>query len=56
MAAGIGVDLLLAVGSVGAPAGVYDQLLAGARAGRLPRAALEESAARIDELAATYAG
>ena len=35
---------------------VFDALLAEARAGRLPRAALERSAARIDELAATYAG
>jgi beta-N-acetylhexosaminidase len=51
-----GVDLLLFVGSERATAAVYDQLLAGARAGHLPRAALEESAARIDELAATYAG
>jgi beta-N-acetylhexosaminidase len=51
-----GVDLLLFVGSERATAAVYDPLLAAARAGRLPRAALEVSAARIDELAATYAG
>ena len=35
---------------------VYDRLLAEARAGRLTRAALEQSAARIEELKATYAG
>jgi beta-N-acetylhexosaminidase len=51
-----GVDLLLFVGSERSTAGVYDALLAEARAGHLPRAALERSAARIDELAATYAG
>jgi beta-N-acetylhexosaminidase len=51
-----GVDLLLFVGSERSTAAVYDQLLAAARNGRLSRAALEESAARIDELAATYAG
>ena len=51
-----GVDLLLFVGSERSTAAVYDQLLAAARDGRLSRAALEESAARIDELAATYAG
>jgi hypothetical protein len=31
-------------------------LLAAARAGDLPRAALEQSRARIDELTATYGG
>jgi beta-N-acetylhexosaminidase len=51
-----GVDLLLFVGSERSTAAVYDALLAEARAGRLPRPALEASAARIDELAATYAG
>jgi hypothetical protein len=35
---------------------VFGQLLAAARDGRLPRAALERSATRIGELAATYAG
>jgi hypothetical protein len=35
---------------------LFDRLLAEARAGRLPRRALERSAARIDELAATYTG
>jgi beta-N-acetylhexosaminidase len=51
-----GVDLLLFVGSERSTAAVYDALLAEARAGRLSRAALEASAARIDGLAATYAG
>ena len=51
-----GVDLLLFVGSESSTARVYDGLLAEARAGRLPRAALERSAARIEELTATYAG
>lgn len=51
-----GVDLLLFVGSERSTAAVYDALLAEARAGRLSRAALEASAARIEELAATYAG
>jgi len=55
-AARAGVDLLLFVGSERSTDAVYDQLLAAARDGRLPRAALEASAARIDELAATYAG
>jgi beta-N-acetylhexosaminidase len=55
-AARAGVDLLLCVGSERSTAQVYDALLAEARAGRLPRAALQRSAARIDELAATYAG
>lgn len=55
-AARAGVDLLLLVGSERSTASVYDSLLAEARAGRLPRAALERSAARIDELDATYAG
>jgi beta-N-acetylhexosaminidase len=55
-AARAGVDLLLFVGSERSTEAVYDQLLAAARDGRLPRAALEQSAARIDELAATYAG
>ncbi len=55
-AARAGVDLLLFVGSERSTAGVYDALLAEARAGRLPRTPLERSAARIDELAATYAG
>ena len=55
-AARAGVDLLLCVGSERSTEAVYDQLLAAARAGRLPRAGLEQSAARIDELAATYAG
>ena len=39
-----------------ATAQAYDALLAAARSGRLSRASLERSAARIDELAATYAG
>ena len=55
-AARAGVDLLLLVGSERSTAAVYDALLAEARAGRLPRAELERSADRIDELAATYAG
>jgi beta-N-acetylhexosaminidase len=55
-AARAGVDLLLFVGSERSTDAVYGQLLAAARDGRLPRAALEASAARIDELAATYAG
>lgn len=55
-ATGAGVDLLLFVGSERSTVAVYDVLLAEARSGRLPRAALERSAARIDELAATYAG
>jgi len=55
-AARAGVDLLLFVGSESSTERVFDALLAEARAGRLPRAALERSAARIDELAATYAG
>jgi hypothetical protein len=55
-AAQAGVDLLLCVGSERSTEVVYDKLLAAARAGRLPRAGLERSAARIAELAATYAG
>lgn len=55
-AARAGVDLLLCVGSERSTEAVYDELLAAARAGRLSRASLERSAARIDELAATYAG
>lgn len=55
-AARAGVDLLLVVGSESSTARVYDRLLADARAGGLPRVALERSAARIRELAATYAG
>jgi beta-N-acetylhexosaminidase len=55
-AARAGVDLLLFVGSEQSTDEVYDQLLAAARDGRLPRAALRASAARIDDLAATYAG
>jgi len=55
-AARTGVDLLLFVGSERSTARVYGALLAEARAGRLSRAALERSAARIAELAATYAG
>jgi beta-N-acetylhexosaminidase len=51
-----GVDLLLFVGSEASTDRVYDRLLAEARAGRLGRAALEGSAARIAELAATYGG
>ncbi len=55
-AARAGVDLLLCVGSERSTDAVYDELLAAAQAGRLSRAALERSKARIDELAATYAG
>jgi beta-N-acetylhexosaminidase len=55
-AARAGVDLLLCVGSERSTERVFERLLGEARAGRLPRAALERSAARIDELAATYAG
>jgi beta-N-acetylhexosaminidase len=55
-AARAGVDLLLLVGSERSAERVFDRLLAEARAGRLSRPALERSAARIDELAATYAG
>jgi beta-N-acetylhexosaminidase len=55
-AARAGVDFLLCVGSERSTAAVYDALLAEARAGRLPRPSLERSAARIESLAATYAG
>ncbi len=55
-AAHAGVDLLLMVGPERTSDSVYDALLQDARAGGLPRAALARSAARIDELAATYAG
>jgi len=55
-AARTGVDLLLFVGSERSTERVYDALLAEARAGRLPRAVLDRSAARIRELTATYAG
>ena len=55
-AARAGVDLLLMVGPERSTDAVYEGLLAAARAGRLPRATLEQSAARIDELAATYSG
>lgn len=55
-AARTGVDLLLFVGSERSTERVFDALVAEARAGRLPRAALERSAARIGELTATYAG
>ena len=55
-AARAGVDLLLFVGSEASTQRVYDRLLAEARAGRLSRESLERSAARIEELAATYAG
>jgi beta-N-acetylhexosaminidase len=55
-AARAGVDLLLMVGPERSTDAVYARLLAAARAGDLPRAALEQSRARIDELAATYAG
>jgi beta-N-acetylhexosaminidase len=55
-AARAGVDLLLFVGSERSTERVFDRLLGEARAGRLPRAALERSAERIDELAAMYAG
>jgi beta-N-acetylhexosaminidase len=55
-AARAGVDLLLMVGPERSTEAVYDRLLAAARAGVLSRAALEQSGARIDGLAATYAG
>ena len=55
-AARAGVDLLLFVGPERSTERVYGALLADARAGRLTRASLEASAARVDELAATYAG
>jgi beta-N-acetylhexosaminidase len=55
-AARAGVDLLLCVGSERSTQAVYEELLAAARAGRLSRAPLERSAARIAELAATYGG
>jgi beta-N-acetylhexosaminidase len=55
-AARAGVDLLLCVGSERTTETVYADLLAAAEAGRLPRHALEQSAARIEELAATYGG
>ena len=55
-AAAAGVDLLLFVGPERSTAQAYDALLAAARSRRLSRASLERSAARIDELAATYAG
>jgi beta-N-acetylhexosaminidase len=51
-----GIDLLLLVGSERSSKRVYAALLRAARAGRLPRAALERSAARVEELAATYSG
>lgn len=54
-AARAGVDLLLFVGSESSTIRVYDRLLAEARDGRLTRVSLERSAARIDELVATYA-
>ena len=50
------VDLLLFVGSERSTEGVYRSLLAAARSGRLSRASLERSAARIEALAAEYAG
>ena len=55
-AARAGVDLLLFVGSESSTNRVFDRLLAEARAGGLSRRSLERSAARIEELAATYAG
>ena len=55
-AARAGVDLLLFVGSERSTERVYDALLAEARAGRLSRGSLERSGARVEELAATYAG
>jgi beta-N-acetylhexosaminidase len=55
-AAAAGVDLLLFVGPERATTQAFDALLAAARSGRLSRASLERSAARIDELAATFAG
>jgi beta-N-acetylhexosaminidase len=55
-AAKAGVDLLLCVGPERSTDAVYDALVSEARAGRLPRAALEQSAGRIADLAATYAG
>ena len=55
-AAEAGVDLLLLVGSERSTEGVYRSLLDAARAGRLPRASLERSAARVEALAATYGG
>jgi beta-N-acetylhexosaminidase len=55
-AARAGADLLLFVGSESSTTRVFDRLLADARAGRLSRASLDESAARIRELVATYAG
>lgn len=48
--AAAGVDLLLLVGSEQSSAAVYDTLVAAARDGRLPRASLEASAARIHAL------
>jgi beta-N-acetylhexosaminidase len=51
-----GVDLVLLVGSERSTERVYAALLAAARAGRLPRAGLEQAAIRVDELAETYAG
>lgn len=55
-AARAGVDFLLFVGSEQSTERVFASLLADARAGRLTRPSLEVSAARIEELAATYAG
>jgi beta-N-acetylhexosaminidase len=55
-AARAGVDLLLFVGSEASTERVFDRLLAEARAGRLSRAVLARSAARIDDLRSTYAG
>jgi beta-N-acetylhexosaminidase len=55
-AARAGVDLLLFVGSEASTEHVHQSLLAEARAGRLDRASLGRSAARIEALAETYGG
>ena len=49
-AARAGVDLILLVGSERSTDGVYRSLLAAARSGRLTRASLERSAARVEGL------
>ena len=52
LAARAGTDLLLFAGDERASAAVFDSLLVAARDGRLPRAGLERSYARIDALSA----
>jgi beta-N-acetylhexosaminidase len=53
-AARAGVDLLLFVGSERSTASVYRSVLSAAQSGRLTRASLEASAARVEALTETY--